>query len=47
MNTNINGSVHHNYNLVQIIPYVLVLMGGIIGWNVFLVLLTGIVSERL
>ena len=44
MNTNINGSVHHNYNLVQIIPYVLVLMGGIIGWNVFLVLLTGIVS---
>ena len=44
MNININGSVHHNYNLVQIIPYVLVLMGGIIGWNVFLVLLTGIVS---
>ena len=44
MNTNINGSVHHNYNLVQIIPYVLVLMGGIICWNVFLVLLTGIVS---
>ena len=44
LNTDINGSVHHNYNLVQIIPYVLVLIGGIIGWNVFLVLLTGIVS---
>ncbi|MBU5477906.1 Na+/H+ antiporter NhaC family protein [Eubacterium sp. MSJ-13] len=44
LNTDINGSVHHNYNLVQIIPYVLVLIGGIIGWNVFVVLLTGIVS---
>ncbi len=43
-NTVIEGSVHHNYNLIQIIPYVLVLIGGIIGWNVFIVLLTGIVS---
>ena len=43
-NTVIEGSVHHNYNLIQIIPYVLVLIGGIIGWNVFLVLLTGIIS---
>ncbi len=32
------------YNLVQIIPYVLVLIGGIAGINVFLVLLIGIVS---
>jgi len=32
------------YNLVQIIPYVLVLIGGIAGVNVFLVLLVGIVS---
>ncbi len=32
------------YNLVQIIPYVLVLAGGIIGINVFVVLLIGIVS---
>lgn len=32
------------YNLVQIIPYVLVLIGGIIGINVFVVLLIGIVS---
>lgn len=30
------------YNLVQIIPYVLVLIGGIIGINVFVVLLIGI-----
>ena len=32
------------YHLIQIIPYVLVLIGGIVGINVFLVLLTGIVS---
>lgn len=32
------------YHLIQIIPYVLVLIGGIVGVNVFLVLLTGIVS---
>ena len=32
------------YNLVQIIPYVLVLAGGIIGINVFVVLLIGIAS---
>ncbi|MCF0145704.1 MAG: Na+/H+ antiporter NhaC family protein [Eubacterium sp.] len=32
------------YNLVQIIPYILVLGGGIIGLNVFVVLLIGIVS---
>lgn len=32
------------YNLIQIIPYVIVLIGGIIGINVLLVLLLGIVS---
>lgn len=32
------------YNLVQIVPYVLVLIGGVIGINVFVVLLVGIVS---
>lgn len=32
------------YNLIQIIPYILVLIGGIIGINVFAVLLIGIVS---
>ena len=42
--TYIAGSVTHDYNLIQIIPYVLVLIGGIAGFNVFLVLLTGIVS---
>lgn len=33
-----------DYNLIQIIPYVLVLIGGIIGINVFVVLLSGILS---
>lgn len=43
-NTEINGLVYNDYNLVQIIPYLLVLIGGIAGFNVFLVLITGIVS---
>ena len=33
-----------DYNLLLLIPYVLVLIGGIAGMNVFLVLLTGVVS---
>lgn len=32
------------YNLVQVIPYVLVLIGGVAGINVFVVLLMGILS---
>ena len=32
------------YHLLQIVPYILVLIGGIIGINVFIVLLIGIVS---
>ena len=40
----IGTAVTHEYNLTQIIPYVLVLVGGIAGFNVFLVLLIGIVS---
>ena len=34
----------HEYNLLQILPYVLVLLGGIAGINVFIVLIVGIVS---
>ena len=37
-------AIQQEYNLVQIIPYVLVLVGGVAGINVFLVLLAGIVS---
>ena len=36
-----------DYNLIQIIPYVLVLVGGIIGINVFVVLLIGIATGSL
>ena len=42
--TDIHGEIAHSYNLFQIIPYVLVLAGGIIGVNVFVVLITGIIS---
>jgi len=36
--------IQQQYNLVQIIPYVLVLVGGIAGINVFVVLIIGILS---
>lgn len=39
----ITGLVHHDYNLMQILPYILVLVCGLAGMNVFLVLLLGIV----
>ena len=42
--TDISGSVAESYHLLQIVPYILVLVGGIIGVNVFVVLLIGIVS---
>ena len=44
MNMEVGDAVINDYNLMQIIPYVLVLVGGIIGINVFLVLIIGIVS---
>ena len=40
----IAGTIAKEYDLIQIIPYLLVLIGGIIGINVFVVLLIGIVS---
>ena len=44
LNSYTGGAVVEKFDLVQIIPYVLVLIGGIVGINVFLVLLIGIVS---
>lgn len=44
LNTEITGEVSESYSLIQIIPYVLVLIGGIAGINVFKVLLIGIIS---
>lgn len=41
---NINFSTDYSYNLLSLIPYILVLVGGIAGINVFLVLVIGIVS---
>lgn len=38
------GAVEEEYHLIQIIPYILVLVGGVIGINVFIVLIIGIVS---
>ena len=44
LGTEVNDSFKLEYNLIQVIPYVLVLIGGIIGINVFIVLLIGIAS---
>ena len=40
-------AIIQDYNLIQIIPYLFVLIGGIIGINVFVVLLIGILSGSL
>ena len=37
-------SFSKDYNLLQILPYVIVMVGGIIGINVFVVLITGILT---
>ncbi|MBR2868121.1 MAG: Na+/H+ antiporter NhaC family protein [Clostridia bacterium] len=43
-NSDIAENINKDYSLVQIIPYLLVLISGIIGINVFLTLLIGIIS---
>ncbi len=44
MDSDITGGIMKEYNLIEIIPYILVLISGIIGINVFLTLIIGIVS---
>lgn len=44
MGTEVTVTFGNSYNLIQVIPYILVLAGGIIGFNVFVVLLAGILS---
>jgi len=44
IDTEITGEISNEYNLINIIPYTLVLLGGILGINVFAVLLIGIIS---
>ncbi|MBQ8233641.1 MAG: Na+/H+ antiporter NhaC family protein [Lachnospiraceae bacterium] len=42
MGTDVGEAVIGEYHLVQVIPYLVVLLGGIVGINVFIVLLAGI-----
>ena len=44
MRSNIQGSISKDYSLLEILPYILVLIGGIVGINVLVVLLVGIIS---
>lgn len=44
LGADINEGIAKEYDMIQIIPYVLVLISGIIGVNVFLTLIIGIVS---
>ena len=44
LRTDISDTIDAQYSLIQILPYVLVLAGGIVGINVFVVLLVGIAS---
>ena len=44
MRTEISGTISNDYSLIHIIPYLLVLICAVIGINVFIVLLIGIVS---
>lgn len=44
MGADINEGITKEYDMIQIIPYVLVLISGIVGINVFLTLIIGIVS---
>lgn len=44
MGSDITGGIIKDYSLIEIIPYILVLISGIIGVNVFLTLIIGIVS---
>lgn len=44
LNSDISQGINKEYNMIEIIPYVLVLISGIVGINVFLTLIIGIVS---
>lgn len=44
LGTDVGAATVPEYNLVQVIPYILVLVGGIVGMNVFVVLIIGIVT---
>ena len=45
MRSDVGAVAIEDYDIVRLIPYVLVLIGGVVGINVFLVLLVGIVAS--
>ena len=47
MKAELSGAVENDYSLIELIPYILVLAGGIMGINVFVVLIIGIISGSL
>ena len=47
LGSDISGTVSHEYDLIQLVPYLIVLVGGIVGVNVFVALLLGILSGSL
>ena len=47
LGSDISGTVSRDYDLIQLVPYLIVLVGGIVGVNVFVVLLLGILSGSL
>ncbi len=44
LGTSAGETIVKEYNLIQIVPYLIVLLGGIVGVNVFVVLIAGIIS---
>ena len=46
-NSDIPAKIEKDYDLLQILPYVLVLISGVVGINVFITLLIGIVSSSI
>lgn len=44
LGADVSETIEKDYNMVQVIPYILVLINGIIGINVFVTLLIGIIS---
>ena len=40
-------NVTYDYNFVQVVPYLVVLIGGLVGLNVFLVLISGIILSMI
>ncbi len=44
LSSDVSGTIQHEYQLIQIIPYILVLVASLMGVNVFLSLILGIIS---